>query len=101
MQRNCHHMVIVDDHLLDDLGQKLLACFIRFVRFGALLPICAEVADQIGGLMQLIVVDRAQGFNLALKLDALLEVLIPVDEPMISPEIDALDNLPDFLHTPE
>ncbi|NPV68836.1 MAG: hypothetical protein HPY64_17035 [Anaerolineae bacterium] len=65
MQRNGHHMVVVDDHLLDDLGQKLLACFIRFVRFGALLPICAEVADQIGGLMQLIVVDRAQGLGVS------------------------------------
>ncbi len=101
MQRNCYHTVVVDDHLLDNLRQELLACFIRFVRLGALLPICAEVADQIGSLMQLIVVNGAQGLNLALKLHALLEILIPVDEPMIPPEIDAFDDLPDFLHPPQ
>ncbi|HML21017.1 MAG TPA: hypothetical protein PKD09_05170 [Aggregatilinea sp.] len=101
MQRNRHHVVVVNDHLLDDLGQELLACFFWLLCLSALLPVGAEVTDQIGSLMQLVVVDGAQGFNLALKLHALLEVLVPVDKPMIPPEIDAFDDLPDFLHALE
>ncbi|HLV37458.1 MAG TPA: hypothetical protein VKY59_20230 [Spirillospora sp.] len=48
--------------------------------------------------MHLVVVNRAQRFHLTLQLAALLDILLLADETMIPPQVDAFDDLPDFLH---
>jgi hypothetical protein len=99
MQRNRHDIVVVDIHLIDDLCQQLLAGFFRLIHVSTLIPVRPEMPDQVGGFMQLVIVNRTQGLNLTLKLDALFEVFVLIDEPVIPPEIDALDDGLNLLHT--
>jgi hypothetical protein len=52
-------MVVIDKYLIDNLRQKLLARLFRFIQLRALIPVRAEMADQVRGFMQLVVVDGA------------------------------------------
>ncbi|HRL11713.1 MAG TPA: hypothetical protein PKX07_07520 [Aggregatilineales bacterium] len=92
MQHHTGDLVVVNVHAIHDLAHQLMTRLVRTIDVVTCLPVGAEVGQQISGLDQLIVVQRAQRVDLLLKLAALFQILFLADESLLPREVDALDN---------
>jgi len=99
MQYDRDYFIVVDKDSIDNFGDQLLFRLKRVVYSVAFAPVKTEVAEQVSGFGEAVIIKRSQRLHLLFKLLAFFEIFVFLHPAHIPPKINALDNFIYFLHS--